>query len=219
MFFQDDANVYHSDLLGTVPWVVHGFGTRNSYGWPGEYIRAKQIHSDFILIADGESGCIGQGDALVRSAAGHLIGVRTADCVPILMADSTSSIVAAVHAGWRGSAADIAGKTVRRLSDFKAKSDHLLVAIGPCIGECCFEVGPELEPHFAPLFPEKTDFRRIDLAEANRRQLIAAGVRPENIDVSGLCTRCGAEEFHSFRRDREASGRMVAAIGITKPAP
>lgn len=216
MFFKDADNVYRSDLLGDSGGILHGFGTRDSSNWPGEYTRAKQIHSDLILLADGHSGCMGQGDALVLTKPGHRIGVRTADCVPLLIADPNSHTVAAVHAGWRGTAADIAGKTIRRLSDFNAKSEDLLVAIGPCIGECCFEVGPELEQFFRSIFPDRTDFRRIDLAEANRRQLIAAGVRRENIDVSGLCTRCGAEEFHSFRRDREASGRMVAAIGMVK---
>lgn len=213
MFFKDDDNVYHSDLLAGLPWVVHGFGTRESHHWPGEYIRAKQVHSDVVLTADGQNGFIGRGDALVLSEPGYLIGVRTADCVPILIADPESRTIAAVHAGWRGTAASIAQKATSRLHDFGAKSENLLVAIGPCIGECCFEVGPELAPHFQSTFPEQTDFRRIDLTEANRRQLIATGVRPDHIDISGLCTKCG-DEFHSFRRDREASGRMVAAIGI-----
>ena len=214
MFFRDDANVYHSDLLARFPWLVHGFGTRASENWPGEYIRAKQTHSDLILLADGRTGCIGEGDALVLSHPGHLIGVRTADCVPILIVDEKCRRIAAVHAGWRGTASAIASKSVQRLLDFGSKSENLVAAIGPCIGHCCFEVGPELEPHFRSLFPERRDFRHIDLAEANRRQLVTTGISPENVDVSGLCTKCGATEFHSFRRDREASGRMVAAIGM-----
>jgi YfiH family protein len=214
MFFKDADNVYRSDLFAGLPWLVHGFGTRQSEHWPGSYISVKQIHSDIVLDAADGSGCIGQGDALVLNTPGHLIGVRTADCVPLLVVDPESRTVAAVHAGWRGTAAGIAQKAIRRFSDFNGKSERLLVAIGPSIGECCFQVGPELEPHFQPLFPERTDFRRITLAEANRRQLIASGVPAENIDVTELCTRCGAEDFHSYRRDREASGRMVAAIGI-----
>ena len=214
MFFKDADNVYRSDRLARLPRLIHGFGTRDAKDWPGDYIRAKQTHSDIILAPDGKDTCAGEGDALVLTAPGHLIGVRTADCVPLLIADGESRTIAAVHAGWRGTASRIAQKAVRRLRDFGLKSEDLIVAIGPCIGECCFEVGPEVGPHFQSLFPEQTDFRHIDLAEANRRQLITAGIKPENIDVSGLCTKCGAGEFHSYRRDREASGRMVAAIGL-----
>src|SRR4051794_32613928 len=190
MFFKDADNVYRSDLLARIPWLIHGFGTRESEHWPGDYIRAKQTHSDIILPADGKNGCIGEGDGLVLTSPGSLIGVRTADCVPILIADQESRTIAAVHAGWRGTASGIASKAVQHLLDSGLKSESLLVAIGPCIGDCCFEVGPELEPHFRPLFPERADFRHIDLAEANRRQLVMAGITSGNIDVAGLCTKC-----------------------------
>jgi polyphenol oxidase len=113
--------------------------------------------------------------------------------------------------------ANIAGETVRRLTNlYGCRPDELVAAIGPCIGRCCFEVGPEVSRQFLPLFPEKTDLSRIDLIEANRRQLLAAGLTPASIDITDLCTACDAGEFHSYRRDREKSGRMVAAIALAR---
>src|SRR3982751_1941861 len=128
MFFKGDDSVYQSDLLASLPWLVHGFGTRVSEHWPGEYIRAKQTHSDVILPADGRNGCVGEGDGLVLSHPGHLIGVRTADCVPLLIVDVESRRIAAVHAGWRGTASAIAQKAVQRLHDFGSKSEDLVAA-------------------------------------------------------------------------------------------
>lgn len=213
MFCKDDDNVYRSTLLSSIPWIRHGFGSSASPTWPGEYIRVKQIHSDRVLTAD-ENGCAGEADALVLTRPGYLVGVRTADCVPLLIVDPTTHSVAAVHAGWRGTASNIAHRAVEALAATGANPADLLVAIGPCIGACCFEVGPEVAQQFEAIFPEQTPGRHVDLAEANRRQLVQAGVRPEHIDVSGLCTKCTPGEFESYRRDREASGRMVAAIGI-----
>jgi copper oxidase (laccase) domain-containing protein len=111
--------------------------------------------------------------------------------------------------------ADIAGETVRRFSDrYGVAPDELIAAIGPCIAKCCFAVGPDVGQKFRELFGEGTDLSRVDLVEANRRQLLAAGLRPDSIDSANLCTACDAGEFHSYRRDREISGRMVAAIAL-----
>lgn len=192
------------DALG---WVEHGFGTRNSVDWPGSRPLAavKQIHSDRVVVAEGP-GVLGEGDALITDRPGFLLTIRTADCFPILLADREHRRVAAVHAGWRGTAAGIAAKTVAAMG-----SGDLVAVIGPGIQKCCFEVGPEVAVHFAGYPAERT---HVDLAAENRRQLIEAGLSPDQIVVSDLCTCCGPDQFHSFRRDREASGRMVSAIGI-----
>ncbi len=189
---------------------MHGFGTRLSPGWPGEYTSVKQIHSDIIHYAGPQHGCLGEGDALLSDQPGITIGVRTADCVPVLIVNPELRVVAAVHAGWRGTAQRIAAKVVEEMASEPSK---LIAVIGPCIGECCYEVGPEVQTRFASDFPERGDLTHIDLAEANRRQLLAAGLVRTNIEVSGLCTKCDPD-LHSFRRDKEASGRMVAAIGV-----
>jgi YfiH family protein len=199
-----------SQLLAALPWLRHGFGTRATDGWLPEYTNVKQIHSDKVVTADGRSGCLEPGDALITSEPGKWIGVRTADCVPILIADPLHRAVAAVHAGWRGTVASIAGHTVERLTrEFGSDPAELRVAIGPAIGRCCFEVGPEVAQQF------NTTDTYIDLLEANYRILAAAGVTPGHIDVMRLCTVCcGDKDFHSFRRDKDQSGRMVSAICI-----
>ncbi|MCZ2077768.1 MAG: peptidoglycan editing factor PgeF [Bryobacterales bacterium] len=200
-------------------WLDHGFGTRASNFWPppSKLAMAKQVHSDRILRAGESAGYIGEGDALVSNNAGIYVGVRTADCQPILIVDPDRRVVAAIHAGWRGTAARIAAKAVGRLRrDFGSDSTRLVVAIGPCIRACCFEVGPEVAIQFKELFPERDGElgkkTHLDLTEANRRQIAAAGVPDRNIHIVPLCTFC-SNEFHSYRRDKD-KGRMVSAIGI-----
>jgi polyphenol oxidase len=211
VWHSDAEGVLQSELLREFPWVWHGFSSRVSEGWPGPYTSVKQIHSDVVVVSDGAGACLGQGDALVTATPGNRVGIRTADCVPILMADPVKRAVAAVHAGWRGTVAEIARRAVDRMVErFDTKAADIRAAIGPCIAQCCFEVGPEV----AERFGMPAERSRIDLVEANRRHLLAAGLPEANIDIAGLCTACDAERFHSFRRDKEASGRMVAAIGI-----
>jgi len=221
MYTRNAEGIYHSPLLETLPWVMHGFGTQASDRWPGEYTSVKQIHSDVALVADGQRACVGQGDALIVSEPGNVVGIRTADCIPILLADRAHRVVAAVHAGWRGTVANVAGKTVQKMAErFGTKPGDLIAALGPGIGYCCFEVGPEVSKQFAKLFPERTDLggldrAHVDLEEANYRQLLAAGVNPGMVDMTHLCTVCTPDdEFHSYRRDKDKSGRMVSAIGI-----
>ena len=195
---------------------MHGFGTRLSEHWPGPYTRAKQVHSDvvFTAVQPNPPAILGEGDAVITRTPGRTIGVRTADCVPILLVDPVNRAVAAVHAGWRGTVQNIVGKTVERMrEEYGTRAADLLAAIGPAIGESCYEVGPEVAEQFEKLLPDRGDARHLNLEEANRRELTAAGVPADAIDLGSLCTQCG-EEFHSWRRDKEASGRMVAAIGI-----
>lgn len=158
-----------------------------------------------------------QGDAVATRIPGRWVGIRTADCVPLLLADTAHRAVAAVHAGWRGTLANIAGTAIDQMREvYGTQSEDLLVAIGPCIAECCFEVGPEVAEQFEPLLKFETLPSHVDLVEANLRQLLAAGVPAEHVDVADLCTMCEADQFHSWRRDREASGRMVSAIRISE---
>lgn len=186
-----------------------------SEGWSGAHVSAKQVHSDTVVVANGLSGSVGEADALITSQPGQMVGIRTADCVPVLLVDPVRRAVAAVHAGWRGTVAAIAAKSVVRMrEEFGSRPEDLLAAIGPCIGLCCFEVGPEVGCQFQSIFPQQADSRHVDLAEANRIQLVQAGVGEQAIEVAGLCTVCTDREFHSYRRDREKSGRMVSAIGF-----
>lgn len=115
MWSTNAEGVLESDLLKGLPWLRHGFGTSLSAHWPGEYTQLKQIHSDIVFLVDRGSGCLGEGDALVTAREGQIIGIRTADCVPILFADAERRAVAAAHAGWRGTVAEIARRTVERM--------------------------------------------------------------------------------------------------------
>jgi YfiH family protein len=159
------------------------------------------------------------GDASVTSVHGPVLAVQTADCVPILIADSSARCVAAIHAGWRGTAARITEQTVKRLAEkFAVKPEDLIAVIGPHIGVCCYEVGEEVVRAIAD--PEAFERRpewpkpHLNLGIANRNQLIAAGLKAEQIEVSSLCTRCRADLFFSYRREGEQAGRLLSVIGI-----
>jgi YfiH family protein len=184
----------------------HGFGTRH-YGITQDAMASlKQIHSNITFIADRAAGCVGEGDALLSNEPGVTVSVRTADCLPILLADLQTGAVAAVHAGWRGTAAGIVGLTVQRLiAELGVRPEHLVAAIGPGIGKCCYEVGIEVARQLG-----EAEAGKVDLAENNRRQLLAAGVR--EIDVVSPCTFCDAESFFSYRREAEQAGRMISFI-------
>lgn len=157
-------------------------------------------------------------DGLSTDKAAARIAVKTADCVPILLADPVKRVVAAVHAGWRGTASGIASHSVTKMAErYGCRPADLLAALGPSIGPCCFEVDPDAGLRFQPIFPEREDLDRrttVDLREANRRLLIQAGLEPPNIASETPCTCCGGEEFHSWRRDRRPGERMFAVIEI-----
>ena len=212
MFYKDSQQVYRVRELDSLAWLVHGFGTRQADvpALFGQLATLKQIHSATCVPAAGRSGILGEGDALLEDTAGSVVAVKTADCVPILLIDDRHHAVAAVHAGWRGTVARIVGNAVEAMRGrFGTLPADLEAAIGPGIGKCCYEVGPEVAAEFG-----KQGRAHIDLPEANRRQLMEAGVTPERIYASSLCTMCRPEEFDSFRRDREAAGRMLSFAGI-----
>jgi len=222
VIFDLNRKLYQDERLAGLAWLDHGFGTRSAGFWLAEdqHAALEQVHGDVVVRACGDRGRLGSGDALVTNVAGLMVGVRTADCVPILLADPERRAVAAVHAGWRGTVARIAARAVEALtSEYGCRPENLLAAIGPAIGPCCYEVGCEVAREFGTIFPELegTGERiHLDLEEANRRVLAAAGVPAEQIHAARLCTRCRAEDFHSFRRDAERAGRMLTAIGIRK---
>jgi YfiH family protein len=200
--------ILHSPLLSQLAWIDHGFGTRLAPLSQQGMASLKQIHSAVALVAN-QPGRAGEGDALLTNSPRLLLSVRTADCCPILLADTKNRAVAAVHAGWRGTAAGVVVETIARLrTQFGTSPVDIVAAIGPGIGVCCYEVGPEV----AQLFGAE-GAGRIDLAAANRCQLIDAGVEERNIDVLGSCTFCDAALFYSFRREKEQAGRMISYIG------
>jgi len=153
---------------------------------------------------------ITEGDGLFTDNGRTLIGVRTADCVPILLADRRTRKVAAVHAGWRGTAAGIVAGT---LSEMDSRPEEIVAAIGPSIGGCCYEVGPDVARQFGRWMPDLEHMEsasKIDLKTVNRLQLERAGVR--DIWVSTDCTYC-LPQYFSYRREKDEAGRLVSFIG------
>lgn len=232
-----------SPILEAVPGVVHAFSTRRAgaadlsldresgearnqftaavglAGWP--VCELKQVHSNQVLSVENNefANSIREGDAAFTSLPGLVLSVLTADCVPILVAERGGRCVAAIHAGWRGASEWIARKAVDSMvRESGVDPSALVVAIGPHIGVCCMEVGEEVFDFFQDptLFERRPHWPKphLDLAEANRRQLIAAGVFSESIEVCRLCTRCRSDLFHSYRRDGSRAGRMLSVVGI-----
>jgi len=190
--------------------------------------RASQVHGIRILRVRGADDpavvTAEYADGLCSDAPGAGLSVHVADCTPILMACPETGACATLHAGWRGTVAGMAGQGVRDMvTRFGCRARDLRVALGPCIGPCCFEVGPEVAEDFGAAVsgagesgvilsaPGKKS--RIDLRRFQRAQLEATGVQPQNIDASDDCTFCDARgRFFSFRRAGRATGQMVGFI-------
>ena len=187
----------------------------------------KQVHGIHVVVARrGESAPWARppADIIVTDDPAVAIGVRVADCAPVLLHDPVTHAVGAAHAGWRGTASGAAGAAVRAMQKtFGSHASDLVAAIGPCLGACCGEVGPEVVEAFraggadraslaAWFTPGRGDRSFLDLERANRDQLRDAGVNPDAIFASGLCTKTHAARLHSYRAARNGAGRMVGAI-------
>jgi len=207
-------------------------------------ISLKQTHSDVVHLFDSAPSETCQGDALATNRPGLLLGVQTADCVPILLVDPKKRAVVAIHAGWRGSLARIVVKAIGKMQmQYKSNPADLLAAIGPSVGGCCYEVGTEVATQFLSQFAEAPqwfdEFRTgdepnpiqwlnrmppghqpppknvlLDLRKANRAQLLGAGLRSSNIFVSDLCTACRRDLLFSYRKEGPQGGRLLSVIGL-----
>ena len=197
-----------SSLLENFPWLEHGFGTRESN--PDQTAHGTSAANSLGLqrLLRMSRAASGEGDALVTRTPGVAVSIRTADCFPILLADPETRAVAAIHAGWRGTAAGVVATTLDRMrSEFGTEPGNVLAAIGPGIGACCYEVGIEVARQFG-----MAQAGKLDLAVENRNQLIAAGVQPDKIELVGGCTFCHPAQFFSWRRDHDRAGRMISFI-------
>jgi YfiH family protein len=215
-------------------------------------VTLKQIHSSLVRIAgkaDAGEEARHKADGMMTSERGILLGIQTADCIPVLIADRKRRAVAAFHAGWRGTLKRIVEHGAGRMRlEFGSRPEDLVAAIGPGIAQCCYAVGEEVRAEFesqfsyaAELFCEVFDSDpvkekypmlfltarapghsnlgpslHLDLVEANRRQLLDAGVAAENIFVQGDCTSCRTDRYFSHRADHGFTGRSLSVIGIRK---
>ena len=216
-----------------MPGLVHGFERRRSGGGPesreetrgrvalalaekGRLHFLSQVHGATVVEAPFPGRP--EADALFTAQPGVLLGIETADCLPILLVDPERELAAAAHAGWRGTATGIAGAAVRALVVRGARLDRLLAAVGPGIGPCCYEVGDELRAAFgsegARFFREGPRGRpHLDVRAANVAALERAGLRRERIHHVADCTFCRPGLYHSYRRDGPNAGRMISFVG------
>ena len=262
-FYLDHAGILKLEEFDRWPWLIHGFSGRSAGNLAPERNRKRfleslgsrgmqlatlrQIHSSIVRVVGNGLEPGQRGDSLIASKPGVLVGVKIADCLPVLVVDPKLRVVAAIHAGWRGILKRVVEKTVGEMRrHFGCAPSKLLAVIGPGIQACCFEVGPEVLAEFTSQFVDADRFCRadppnpaqtmiprqvmtgnhalmrpldsdrgcVDLAEAAHRQLLAAGLAQERIYDSGLCTACNLNRFYSYRREKDAAGRMMAVIGV-----
>jgi len=191
------------------------------------FIVANQTHSDHVKVIKkleskgwfSLSDAIEDYDALVTDRQNLVITVLTADCVPILLYDPEKKIIAAVHAGWKGTKAGIVAKTVKKMcEEFGSDPGDIVSGVAPSIGRCCYEVGKDVAEHFFDLpeaYTQKGEKYMLDLPYINKYQLLEAGLSEANIEMSGICTACETERFFSYRKEQGCSGRFMSMIGMT----
>lgn len=219
--------------LAKIPRLVHGFGRENlkkkdlkmGSEWRDfRHLTLKQTHSDIIRVIERYPEKKLEGDAMLTDCPQILLIITTADCLPVIMVDEEKMVIAAIHCGWRGTYKKIIQQAVQRLKDiYDSDLSSLLVAMGPCIGQGCYEVGEDVKQNFYEEGLSTEDFRShprhrgkyfFDLRSANRSQLFALGVKKKNIFSLDICTHC-EKDLISFRRNREREGRMLNFIGIS----
>jgi YfiH family protein len=217
--------------------------------WP--LVTLRQIHSDLIHCVNDVPKEPLVGDGLITRTPGILLGIQTADCLPVILVDTKQKAVGVFHAGWRGTVKRTVEKGVGEMRQwFGTLPRNVKAAIGPGIHACCYDVGPEVRQQFESQFAYAENlFREIkesdpvrekypllfltarapghselptkiflDLVEANRRQLIDAGVPPKNVSASPLCTACRSDLLFSYRAEKGVTGRMMAVAGISDSA-
>jgi len=220
--------------LAAVSGLVHGFEQRlGPAGWEsredgrarvadalaadGRLRLLRQVHGTRVCHAPWEG--TPEGDAGVATTAGELLGIETADCLPVLIVDPVRRIVAAAHAGWRGTLAGVAARAVEAVVAAGSQPRDLVAALGPSIGACCYEVGPEVQDAFGPagahfFRPGPRGRAHLDVRAANRAQLTAAGLDGGAIHDVADCTYHLADRYHSYRRDGRGAGRMISFVGF-----
>ncbi|KAK3582299.1 hypothetical protein CHS0354_023839 [Potamilus streckersoni] len=186
------------------------------------FARGNQIHSNSVAIVT-DSYSIPTADALITTIPNLLVSVLTADCTPILLLDTKQNIVAAIHAGWKGTLAHVVTNTLQILfNTFGTKPNHIYAYIGACISAKSYEVGEDVFSHFnekflLPAYPNApilNSKRLLDLKAANYAQLVESCIPPTNIEVSPYCTYQQHTDFFSYRYENGKTGRMISFIGI-----
>lgn len=207
---------YKSRKLSTIKNINYSFGDKKT---KSDAFTLNQVHGSDVVIVDKvpDNNIIISGDSIITNVKNFSIGVKTADCLPILLTDKNSSFVGAVHAGWRGTFYKIICKTINKIGDnFNVNPKDIIAVIGPSIADCCFEVSGDLYKKFVKNFPdfnscfsETESQKRIDLKKINTLLLEKMGVR--EIEVLSECTKCNLN-FYSYRRDKSKSQNQISKI-------
>lgn len=179
-------------------------------------VNIKQVHGDKIIVVNHgyvkDERKIEEADAIVTDQKNIAIAVRTADCIPLFLYEPQNNVIGVVHAGWKGTQQNITAKTVALMKKlWDCEPSKILAALGPSIRSCCYEVGEEFETIFPHDIRQKDGKLYLDLVSVNKRQLFQEGVELTNIKEEGGCTCC-QNEWHSFRRDKDRSGRMISFL-------
>ena len=191
------------------------------------FIVANQTHSDNISIiktkkqtwlSNIEEHAIENCDALITNQKDIMLTILTADCVPVLLFDPIQQVVAAIHAGWKGTQQNISLKTVEAMQkEFNSKPKDIIAGIAPSIGKCCYEVDWNVAKHFEDIqdaYDNKGEKQMLDLPYINKLQLLNAGLVDENIEMSNVCTACEVDDYFSYRKEGGCSGRFMSMIGL-----
>lgn len=188
-------------------------------GLSGAPHMVRQVHkADAVWCRGAGIQHTQEADILLSDQADVALAVRTADCLPLLLADPATGITAAVHAGWRGTVAGAAAEAVARMAAHGSRPEVILASLGPCIGPCCFVIDETTADRLAACTPgaeEEIRYvpqRSADIAAINRRQLLHAGLQAGHIEMSNRCTSCEAQLFFSHRRDHGRTGRHLAVV-------
>ncbi len=239
MLHKDASGMYKTSLFSDIDNLVHGFSSRSLGDGRTQLgksaicaalvydekniLQSKQIHSAVVKVVSGDSESVTpDADGLVAVGdSGVALGVRTADCTPILLVDPVTRVTSAVHAGWRGSAGEIVAHAVETMVEKGANVSDIRATIGPHIGMCCYSVDESRVKIFTDKYPNDPkvisrigDKWYLDIGWVNYMQLRNAGVRREHIDAPIMCTSCQIEEFYSYRKDtKESFGEMLGIIG------
>ena len=188
---------------------------------PDQLVVTRHVHGTHVWAVGEPLADNAEFDGLVCDRPGPVLGAFAADCIPLLFADPEARVIGAAHAGWRGTVNGVATNVVSRMIALGARADRIRVALGPSIGPCCFEVGPEVVAEFRAALGDAPGMvvagprkDHLDLRVATRALLEGAGVMAEGIDDQPPCTRCEGERFFSYRRDGQAGGVHMAYIGL-----
>lgn len=179
-----------------------------------EYIvKPKQIHSN-IIVSINQPGEILNVDGVITNHTDLILSIQVADCMPIFLHDKNNDIIGLVHAGWRGVSKGIINKTIEKLNELNSDLNNVKILLGPSIRQCCFEIGPEVATLFEEKYLRNGDDGRsyMDLQNYVIDTFDYLGVKRKNIFDTNTCTCC-SNDYHSFRRDGEKAGRMIAMIG------